>query len=307
MHNIKAIPFTQSLPNLTIVIVLHIVLHIVLSTSFPAVLSNTLSVQLPPQSQSSQQQQQQVPPQPSHSQPQHHVSVSIPQSSLATAHQLQLTPPPLPHSSAIALALPPQTVITSTSSATSNGSSSSSSSSRQQQQKHHDQSRSLLVKVRISGSGESDFVEVEVPSLSYPSLLKSCCEELELVPHEIAKIRKLPNVWVRKDKDVQRMREGQELEIIVKSIAVPNSTTPPITTMLTVNPFSAIAPSSASNLTLITTGASISGGSHGLGVKGDNDNGLLAALTNQGPVSMPELTNIADGGGNPSNQVNGLH
>lgn len=167
------------------------------------------------------------------------------------------------------------------------------------------------MKVRVSGSGESDFVEVEVPSLSYTSLLKSCCEELELVPHEIAKIRKLPNVWVRKDKDVQRMKEGQELEVIVKSApasssANPNPTPPPITTMLTVNPFSlAAAASTNSNLTLITSGASISGGSHGL--RGESDNGLLAALTNDGPVSMPELTNVVAGGGNPGNQVNGLH
>lgn len=173
------------------------------------------------------------------------------------------------------------------------------------------------MKVRVSGSGESDFVEVEVPSLSYSSLLKSCCEELELVPHEIAKIRKLPNVWVRKDKDVQRMKEGQELEVIVKSAATvsssaanPNSTPPPITTMLTVNPFSlaAAAASTTSNLTLITSGASISGGSHGLGgLRGESDNGLLAALTTDGPVSMPELTNVVAGGGTPGSQVNGLH
>lgn len=164
------------------------------------------------------------------------------------------------------------------------------------------------MKVRVSGSGESDFVEVELPSLSYSSLLKSCCEELELVPHEVAKIRKLPNVWVRKDKDVQRMKEGQELEIIVKSSASsnPNSTPPPITTMLTVNPFS-LAASTNNNLTLITSGASISGGNHGLGLRAESDNGLLAALTNDSPVSMPELTNVVAGGGNPGNQVNGLH
>ena len=129
------------------------------------------------------------------------------------------------------------------------------------------------------------------------------------MPHEIAKIRKLPNVWVRKDKDVQRMKEGQELEIIVKSATAPaastnpNSTPPPITTMLTVNPFS-LAASTNSNLTLITSGASITGGSHSLGLRTDSDSGLLAALTSDSPVSMPELTNV---GGNPGNQVNGLH
>lgn len=32
----------------------------------------------------------------------------------------------------------------------------------------------------------------------------------------IAKIRKLPNILVRKDRDVQRLKEGQELEVVLK-------------------------------------------------------------------------------------------
>lgn len=171
------------------------------------------------------------------------------------------------------------------------------------------------MKVRVSGSGESDFVEVEVPSLSYSSLLKSCSEELEVATHEIVKIRKLPNVWVRKDKDVQRMKEGQELEVIIKSGSATASVTPPpppITTMLTVNPFSV---SSATNnaFSLLTSVAAASSQQHGsashsLGLRSaaENDNGLLAALTNDGPVSMPELTNVGGSGSN-SSQVNGLH
>ena len=74
----------------------------------------------------------------------------------------------------------------------------------------------LLLKVRVAGSNDSDFVEVELCSLSYQALLRVCCEELEVQPSDILKIRKLPNVWVRKDRDVQRMREGQELEVVVK-------------------------------------------------------------------------------------------
>ena len=78
---------------------------------------------------------------------------------------------------------------------------------------------SLIIRVRVAGdSADSDFVEVEVPpSLSYSSLLESCCEELELTPEGVAKIRKLPNVWIRKDKDVQRLKDGQELEVILKT------------------------------------------------------------------------------------------
>ena len=68
----------------------------------------------------------------------------------------------------------------------------------------------------MAGSSDSDFVEVELCSLSYQVLLRACCEELEVQPSDVLKIRKLPNVWVRKDRDVGRMREGQELEVVVK-------------------------------------------------------------------------------------------
>ncbi len=74
----------------------------------------------------------------------------------------------------------------------------------------------LVVRVRVSGSGEEDFVEAEVTSLTYHSLLTACCQELEVGVPDVVRIRKLPNVWVRKDRDVQRMREGQELEVVLK-------------------------------------------------------------------------------------------
>ena len=81
---------------------------------------------------------------------------------------------------------------------------------------------SIIIRARVASAGGdtsvvSDFVEVEVPSLSYSSLLKCCCEELEVPPEGVARIRKLPNVWIRKDKDVQRLIEGQELEVILKT------------------------------------------------------------------------------------------
>ncbi len=83
-------------------------------------------------------------------------------------------------------------------------------------------SRRLLVKVRLCEIDAEDFVEVEVPYLTYRSLLTSVCEELELSSFDVAKIRKLPNVLVRKDKDVLRLREGQELEVVLNSSRVRN-------------------------------------------------------------------------------------
>jgi len=74
-----------------------------------------------------------------------------------------------------------------------------------------------MVKCRIANSEEKDFVEVDVPSLTYTGLLQSCCEELEVQQAAVAKIRKLPNVLVRKDKDVLRLSDQQELELVLHS------------------------------------------------------------------------------------------
>lgn len=70
--------------------------------------------------------------------------------------------------------------------------------------------------MRVTGSGETDFYEVEVPSLTYEALLKACAEEIEVEASQVAKIRKLPNIMVRRDRDVQRLKEGQELEVVLK-------------------------------------------------------------------------------------------
>ena len=91
-------------------------------------------------------------------------------------------------------------------------------------------------------------MEVEVHPLTYSALLTACCEELEVPSSDIVKIRKLPNVLVRKDRDIQRMTDGQELEVLLKTESTSGSSvtaavsplaTYPTTSMLTVNPFTA--------------------------------------------------------------------
>lgn len=58
-------------------------------------------------------------------------------------------------------------------------------------------------------------MEVEVERTSYTSLLNNVCEELDVSISDVVKIRKLPNVLIRKDKDVIRMSEGQEIEVVL--------------------------------------------------------------------------------------------
>lgn len=75
-----------------------------------------------------------------------------------------------------------------------------------------------MLKVRIANCGDPDFIEVELPigDLTYSRLLRLCTEELDVNPTHVTRVRKLPNTIVRKDKDVTRLKDGQELELVLQ-------------------------------------------------------------------------------------------
>ncbi|XP_061191166.1 ankyrin repeat domain-containing protein 40-like [Saccostrea echinata] len=81
----------------------------------------------------------------------------------------------------------------------------------------------LVIKVRVANSEERDFIEVELDKhcLSFDRLLAVCCQELGVQKGLVFKIRKLPNTIVRKDKDVGRLTDFQELEIVLKNNSEP--------------------------------------------------------------------------------------
>ncbi|XP_049817475.1 ankyrin repeat domain-containing protein 40 isoform X4 [Aethina tumida] len=80
------------------------------------------------------------------------------------------------------------------------------------------QNDDLVLKVKVQGSSDPDFIEVEIPrwKLTYNTLMKICCEELEILECQVERIRKLPNTRLRKDSDVKRLVDGQALEIVLK-------------------------------------------------------------------------------------------
>lgn len=80
----------------------------------------------------------------------------------------------------------------------------------------------LVLKIRVANTADPDFVEVELPrcELTYQALLSLCCNELELNPHQVQKLRKLPNTVLRKDKDIQRLQDFQEIEVVVDATNV---------------------------------------------------------------------------------------
>lgn len=77
----------------------------------------------------------------------------------------------------------------------------------------------LVLKVRIANSAEKDFIEIDLPkeSLTYDALLSLMCSELDASKVLVQKVRKLPDTIIRRDKDVQRLRNYQELELVLAS------------------------------------------------------------------------------------------
>ena len=81
--------------------------------------------------------------------------------------------------------------------------------------KSNDQDNTIVVKVR--NSGEPFFIEIELESsdltiLTFTKVLK---EEFNLSEDTSLLITKLPNVLIRNDKDIKRLKTGQEIEFLV--------------------------------------------------------------------------------------------
>ena len=80
----------------------------------------------------------------------------------------------------------------------------------------------LVFKIRLANSDERDFLEVELDklNLTFEALLSLMCRELGVDRKLVQKIRKLPDTIVRKDKDVKRLRDLQELELVLTNKAI---------------------------------------------------------------------------------------
>lgn len=80
-------------------------------------------------------------------------------------------------------------------------------------------STELVIKIRVANSEERDFIEVELDkeSLSFERLLNVCCQEMGVQKGHIFKVRILPNTIIRKDKDVRRLVDFQEIEIVLRN------------------------------------------------------------------------------------------
>ncbi|XP_007907386.1 ankyrin repeat domain-containing protein 40 [Callorhinchus milii] len=88
----------------------------------------------------------------------------------------------------------------------------------------------LVLKVRIQDLTvqDADFIEVELDrrQLTYGALLGVCCRELDVEPEQVQRIRKLPNTHLRKDKEVARLQDFQELELVLHKMDTNTNSAP---------------------------------------------------------------------------------
>lgn len=81
-------------------------------------------------------------------------------------------------------------------------------------------SSELILKIRQAGTdGDQDFIEIELPrdALTLEYLTVMGCEELGLEPKSIDRVRKMPNTRLRRNKEVERLEDYQEIEFVVRS------------------------------------------------------------------------------------------
>jgi len=76
----------------------------------------------------------------------------------------------------------------------------------------------LILKVRVAGNEDPDFIEVEMPgdSLTLEYLAVVAAEELGVETSQVERVRKMPNTRLRRDKEVARLTDYQEVELVMK-------------------------------------------------------------------------------------------
>eukprot|EP00095_Tigriopus_kingsejongensis_P001698 maker-scaffold1305_size49401-snap-gene-0.16 protein:Tk01698 transcript:maker-scaffold1305_size49401-snap-gene-0.16-mRNA-1 annotation:"ankyrin repeat domain 40" len=79
-----------------------------------------------------------------------------------------------------------------------------------------------ILKLRLVGKEhfDADFIEVDMPcsELSFRKLIDVICEEFTVNPLTVLKVRKLPNTKLRRDVEVQRLDNYQEIEVEIADI-----------------------------------------------------------------------------------------
>jgi len=81
------------------------------------------------------------------------------------------------------------------------------------------QSQEVILKIRVAGSADPDYVELELPreAMTLEYLTVAACEELAVGADQIERVRKMPNTRLRRDREVARLTDYQEIELVLRT------------------------------------------------------------------------------------------
>jgi len=76
----------------------------------------------------------------------------------------------------------------------------------------------MILKVRVAGNDDPDYIEIELPgdSLSLEALILTAASELEVEAGQVERVRRMPNTRLRRDKEVARLPDYQEIELVIR-------------------------------------------------------------------------------------------
>jgi len=77
----------------------------------------------------------------------------------------------------------------------------------------------VILKVRIADSQDTDYLELELPrdALTLEYLTVAACEELGVEAGQVERVRKMPNTRLRRDREVARLGDYQEVELVLRT------------------------------------------------------------------------------------------
>ena len=76
----------------------------------------------------------------------------------------------------------------------------------------------MILKVRVADSEDPDYIEIELPgdSLTLDTLTLVAATELGVTTDRVDRVRRMPNTRLRRDKEVARLPDYQEIELVIR-------------------------------------------------------------------------------------------
>lgn len=78
--------------------------------------------------------------------------------------------------------------------------------------------KELILKIRVANRPDPDYIEIELASggLTLENLTVTACNELGVQTSQVARVRKMPDTRLRRDKEVARLQDYQQVELVLK-------------------------------------------------------------------------------------------